>query len=58
MIQGYKVYAQLAPSRSLRTKRLNTLTRKIPYRRIPRGIIVVGVPKEYLSIVRRGKEKN
>ena len=40
----------MVPSRSLRTKRLNTLIRTISYRRIPRGTIVVGVPRERLSI--------
>jgi len=41
----------LAPSRSLRNRGLDALTRKVPYRRMPRGIIVVGVLREYLSIV-------
>jgi len=48
----------MAPSRSTRLRQLNTLTRKIPYGRIPRWIIVVGVPREYLSIAYRGKEIN
>jgi len=48
----------MAPSRSAKLRGLNTLTRKIPYGRIPRWIIVVGVPREYLSIAYRGKEKN
>jgi len=48
----------MAPSRSARLRGLSTLTRKIPYRRMPRQIIVVGVPREYLSIVYRGKETN
>jgi len=48
----------MAPSRSTRLRRLNTLTRKIPYGRIPRWIIVVKVPKEHLSIAYRGKETN
>jgi len=48
----------MAPSKSIRLRRLNTLTRKIPYGRMPRWIIVVGVPREYLSIVYRGKETN
>jgi len=48
----------MAPSRSIRLRGLNTLTRKIPYRRMPRWIIVVGVPREYLSIAYRGKEAN
>jgi len=41
----------MASGRSLRERRFNTLTRKIPYRRIPRWIIVVGMPREYISIV-------
>ena len=57
-VQKYQVYIQLAPSRSIRLKRLNTLTRKIPYKRMPRQITVVGVPKEHLSIVYKGKEIN
>ena len=48
----------MAPSRSAKPRGLNTLTRKIPYRRIPRQIIVVGVPREHLSIVYKGKETN
>jgi len=48
----------MAPSRSIRLRGLNTLTRKIPYGRIPRWIIVVEVPREYLSIVYREKETN
>ena len=48
----------MAPSRSIRLRRLNTLTRKIPYGKIPRQIIVVGVPKEHLSMAYRGKETN
>jgi len=48
----------MAPSRSTKSRGLNTLTRKIPYGRIPRGIIVVGVSREHLSIVYRGKETN
>ena len=48
----------MAPSRSTRLKRLNTLTRKIPYERMPRQITVVEVPREYLSIAYRGKEIN
>jgi len=41
----------MASSRNLRNKRLNTLTRKIPNGRMPRRIIVVGMPKKYISIV-------
>jgi len=48
----------MAPSRGTRLRGLNTLTRKIPYRRMPRWIIVVKVPREYLSIAYRGKEIN
>jgi len=48
----------MAPSRSTGLRGLNTLTRKIPYGRIPRQIIVVGVPREYLSMAHRGKEMN
>ena len=32
---------------------VNNITRKIPNRRILRGIIVVGIPREYISIVYR-----
>jgi len=48
----------MASNRSLGVRRLNTLTRKIPYGKMPRWIIVVGVPRKYISIVRRGKETN
>ena len=48
----------MAPSRSIELRKPNTLTRKIPYRRIPRGIIVVELSKEYLSIAYREKEIN
>jgi len=41
----------LVSSRDLRIKRFNTLTRKIPYRRILKWIIVVGMPRKYVSIV-------
>ena len=41
----------MAPSRSLGFRRLNTLTQKILYGKMPKRIIVVGVPKKYLSIV-------
>ena len=41
----------MAPSRSLRVRQLNTLTRKIPYRKMPRRIIVVGMSYKYISIV-------
>ena len=39
----------MASNKSLGVKRLNTLTKKIPYRRILRQIIVVEMPKEYVS---------
>jgi hypothetical protein len=41
----------MASSRYTRVKGLSTLTRKIPNRRILRRIIVVGMPREYISIV-------
>jgi len=44
----------MAFNRSLGVKGLNALTRKILYRRILRRIIVVGIPKKYISIVYRG----
>ena len=44
----------MASNRSLKVRRLNTLTRKIPYRRMLRQIIVVEIPREYVSIVYRG----
>ena len=36
---------------SLGVRRLNALTKKISYRRILKRIIVVGMPREYISIV-------
>ena len=48
----------MAPSRSTRLRGLNTLARKIPYRRIPRRTIVVEVPRKHLSIAYKGKEIN
>jgi len=48
----------MAPNRSIRLRRLNTLPRKIFYGRMPRRIIVVGVPRKYLSIIYKGKEIN
>ena len=48
----------MAPSRSIELRRFNTLTRKIPYRRMPRWTIVVKLSREYLSIACRGKEIN
>jgi len=40
----------MASSRSL-GRRFNTLARKIPYGKILRWTIVVGIPKEHVSIV-------
>ena len=48
----------MASNGSLRSRRLNTLTRKISYGRMPKGTIVVGMPREYIFIVYRGKEIN
>jgi len=48
----------MAPSRSAKLRGLNTLTRKISYKKMPRYTIVVGLPREYLSTVYRGKEIN
>jgi len=44
----------MVSNRSLGGRRLNTLTKKIPYRRILRRIIVVGMLKEYVSIIYKG----
>jgi len=41
----------MASNKSLRVRRLNTLTKKISYRKILRRIIVMGMPREYISIV-------
>ena len=41
----------MVSSRDIRNRRLNAITRKIPNRRIPKRIIVVGIPREYISIV-------
>ena len=41
----------MASSRSSGVRGLNTLTKKIPYGRILRQIIVVGILREYVSIV-------
>jgi len=40
----------MASNRGLRGRKLSTLTRKIPYRRILRWTIVVGMPREYVSM--------
>jgi len=41
----------MASSKSARVRKLNTLTKKIPYRRILRRIIVVEILRKYVSIV-------
>ena len=41
----------MASSRSLGVRRLNTLTRKIPYGRILKRTIVVRIPRKYIFIV-------
>jgi len=41
----------MASSRSLKGRRFNTLIRKIPYGRMLRWIIVVGMPRKYVSMV-------
>jgi len=41
-------------NRSIEVRGLNTLIKKISYRRMLRRIIVVEMPKEYMSIVYRG----
>ena len=41
----------MASRKSLKGRKFNTLTRKIPYRRILRRIIVVEMPRKYMSIV-------
>ena len=48
----------MAPNRSIELGGPNTLTRKIPYGRIPKWTIVVELSREYLSIVYRGKKIN
>jgi len=48
----------MASSRGLKGRKFNTLTRKIPYRRMLRWIIVVGIPREYVSIVYRRQKAN
>ena len=40
----------MVSSRYIRVKQVNTITRKIPNRRILRGTIVVGMPRKYMSI--------
>jgi len=48
----------MASSRNARIRKLNTLTRKIPYRRILRRITVVEMFKEYISIAYRRQKAN
>ena len=48
----------MAPSKSTELREPNTLTRKIPYGRMPRQIAIVELSREYLSIVYRGEEIN
>ena len=48
----------MAPSRSIELRRPNTLTKKIPYRRMPKQKTVVELFREYLFIAYRGKEIN
>ena len=48
----------MAPSGRIELRGPNTLTRKIPYGRMPRQTIVVKLSKKYLFIARRGKETN
>ena len=48
----------MASGRNIRDRRLNTITRTIPNRRIPRGTIVVGMPKEYMSMAYRRQKAN
>jgi len=43
----------MASSRSPKGRGFNTLTRKIPYGRILRQIIVVGMPRKHVFIVYR-----
>ena len=48
----------MAPSRSTELRGPNTLTRKIPYKRMSRQKTVVELSREYLSIAYREKEIN
>ena len=47
------IYIYIASSRYIGVKRVNTITREIPNRRMLRQIIVVGILREYISIVYR-----
>jgi len=40
----------MASSRGLKGRKLSTLTKKIPYGRMLRRIIVVEMPRKYISI--------
>jgi len=48
----------MAPSRSTELRGPNTLTRKIPYGRMPKRKIVVELFRKHLSVTYREKEKN
>jgi hypothetical protein len=48
----------MARVKILARKNINSLTRKIPYWRMPIGMRIIGVPKEPLSIVCWRKEKD
>ena len=48
----------MAPSKSIELRGPNTLTRKIPYRRMPKQTAVVKLFREHLSMAYRGKEIN
>ena len=41
----------MVSSKNIRNRRLNTITRKVPNRRMSRQIIVVEMPRKYISIV-------
>ena len=48
----------MASGGNIRSRRLNAITRKIPNGRMPRGIIVVGIPREYVSMAYRRQKAN
>ena len=48
----------MARIRILSRRNVDSLTRKILYRRMPTGIKIIGIPRELLSIVYRRKEKD
>jgi hypothetical protein len=58
MVQKCQVYAQMVRVKILARKNIDSLTRKIPYWRMPIGIKIVRVPKEPLSIAYWKKEKD